>query len=220
MLIFVRRREWKQLTISISAAALFSIASLISFSGGVVANVHAMIDKVLVFHEIQTSWLRYNSSLKGLLISVVELDIRLLSPFSQTVLNQYTFISLLLALSIGVVIIKCKADMYAFSVLSAIFCSLLIDLSATYVLTLFIIPMLYLTDNQDFGILKKISLISLAVLMVPKGISLTNAGTDHTASLISVVNPIAMIVLFFVTVISIWPNKRKTIVLGESQRVD
>jgi hypothetical protein len=60
----------------------------------------------------------------------------------------------------------------------------------------------------------------LAVLMVPKGISLTNAGTDHTASLISVVNPIAMIVLFFVTVISIWPNKRKTIVLGESQRVD
>ena len=61
---------------------------------------------------------------------------------------------------------------------------------------------MYLSDNKSAGLSRRLSLLLLAMILVPKGFSLNEAGNDHMASLTSIVNPLIMLALFFMVVVS------------------
>jgi hypothetical protein len=199
MAIYVRRREWKRLIISLITALFVSLCSLLMFTGGITENFRMMIRKILVFHDVTNTWLRYNSSLKALLLSVEEKNSGWAGEIAREFLSNYTVVILCLVLILSVVILTLNIDMFSFGILAATFCSLFLDLTATYVLTLFIVPLMYLSDSPTKPWTRFVSLTCLAILLVPKGISLTKTGGDHVASLASFLNPAMMILLIVLT---------------------
>ena len=199
MAIYVKHREWKRLAISVITALLVSLGSLLMFAGGITENFRMMFNKVLVFHDVTNSALRYNSSLKALLLSVEEKNRGWAGDIAKELLSSYTLVTLCLVLILGVMILTVKMDMFSFGILAAVFCSLFLDLTATYVLTLFVVPLMHLSDSPIKSWTRFISLTCLAILLIPKGISLTESGgKNDVASLTSILNPTMMIILFVV----------------------
>lgn len=118
---------------------------------------------------------------------------------AKELLSSYTLVTLCLVLILGVMILTVKMDMFSFGILAAVFCSLFLDLTATYVLTLFVVPLMHLSDSPIKSWTRFISLTCLAILLIPKGISLTESGgKNDVASLTSILNPTMMIILFVV----------------------
>ena len=66
-------------------------------------------------------------------------------------------------------------------------------------MTLFVVPLMHLSDSPIKSWTRFISLTCLAILLIPKGISLTESGgKNDVASLTSILNPTMMIILFVV----------------------
>jgi hypothetical protein len=207
MLIFVRRREWIRLFVSVITAIFVTVTSLFLFSGSVIANFREMISDVLQFREGEGTLLRFNSSLKALLLSIKTHDIAFLSNVTNVLDSHYSFVVLLSASAIVLLLLISKTSMLQFSILTAIFCALFVELSFSYVLTLFFLVFLYFNESDYLTPIRIAQLISIAVLMTPKGISLDPSLSDFGPSLMSYVNPICMLFLLIVTAIEIVDSK-------------
>lgn len=211
MAVFVRRREWLRLVVAIFTSLVSSIASLLLFAGSFTDNFQQMIKKVLVFQSVTDTHLRYNSSLKALFISFDALDIQWVSSLAKYGLQNYTLVSLVAAFSICLVIVFFRIDMFNFGILAAIFCALFLDLSAPYVMTLFFVAVMNLQCSSQISMRRRVVIICLAILMVPKGLIFGGADVDTRASLLTFINPSLMI--FMLTTIladrNAWPSRRR-----------
>jgi hypothetical protein len=202
LLIFIRRREWKRLAISICTGLTSTFLSLFLFAGSFGENFREMFTKVMVFREGETMWLRYNSSLKALFLSGETSNNNLISSTSTFLNQNYSAIALTLLIVLVGVIVCLKMEMFDFVILGALFCSLFIELTAAYVLTLFSLAFLYLDKLETFNRLRKFELTMVAIIMIPKGISVDSNFSDHGPSLTSILNPLAMLALYCVIVAS------------------
>lgn len=196
ILIFVRRREWRRLALATSVGLVTTFLSLVSFAGSFSENFKEMFSKVLVFREGETMWLRYNSSLKALVLSGATSQNRFISATSLFLNQNYSAIALVLLVVLVVAILYFKMEMFDFAILGTLFCTLFIELTAAYVLTLFALAFLYIDNLETLDKLRKFQLLMLALIMIPKGISIDSKFSDHGPSLTSLLNPLAMLSLY------------------------
>lgn len=193
--VFLRRREWRRFTVSISVAATTNLAALVMFPGGLSKNFEAMIRQLRPFTEVETQWLRYNTSFKALLLSIVEKNDGIIGEIASFLNRNYQIILVGLALLITALILNKTLEIFHFLILCSIFSSALIDLSATYTLSFFFSCFMFFEEiNRD----KKVNyvlLACLAIVLTPKGISVSPGGSNEGASLISFVNPSLMLIM-------------------------
>jgi len=200
LLLFVKKRQWKSLIVAATASMVLTFMPLLVFEGGPIRNAKALLTQLRTFTEGGEIWLRYNNSLKGLFLAINELSVPLLAGPSHFMSAHYTWVVMILAITLVIVGISQRIDFFQFSLLGAIFCSLLIDLSAGYVLTAFFVPlMVYFNHGVDEGRVVRIQVWLIAILMVPKGIPIKVTEywprADYSPSWNTVLNPTIMLVL-------------------------
>ena len=77
-------------------------------------------------------------------------------------------------------------------------CCLVLDLTSAYVLTLFIIPILFISQIHIADVKNKLLLTMIAVLMAPKNLILiheTRGDLDSSVGLNSIINPAIMMTM-------------------------
>jgi hypothetical protein len=194
-LVFLRRREWRRFAIAISTAITSNTLALILFPGGLSANFRALIRQLRPFTEVETQWLRYNVSFKAFLLSVVEKNQGVIGDIAKFLNSNYQFLLIITSVAIVAMLLDRKIEIFHFLILCSIFSSALIDLSATYSLTLFFTCFLVIDQIDRKKLINRILLVCLALIMVPKGISVSQGGSDQGASLVSFMNPSLMLIM-------------------------
>jgi len=165
-----------------------------------------MKDAILGFRGGERNWLRYNVSLKGMLYSIQHENFFGLGGAVEWVINHYLLVIVVLACVAVFTLIRLPLVLSEQFLLGAVFCGLLVDYTSSYVLTLFLVPLLLILKRDSFTKLNICYLAIIALLMIPKGISLSNdpenhansistTFSDHMPSFASIVNPFLMLLL-------------------------
>ena len=203
---YLAAREYKRFFLTVFFAAASTLLALTSFRGGIFANFNPMKDAILGFRGGERNWLRYNVSLKGMLYSIQHENFFGLGGAVEWVINHYLLVIVVLACVAVFILIRLPLVLSEQFLLGAVFCGLLVDYTSSYVLTLFLVPLLLILKRDSFTKLNICYLAIIALLMIPKGISLSNdpenhansistTFSDHMPSFASIVNPFLMLLL-------------------------
>jgi hypothetical protein len=194
LLIYIKRREWKRFFLATATVLTSTTASLAVFEGGITNNIKEMMEDILQFRE-GNLWLRYNSSLRAFFVSGEQASNAILESLFTTLNSHYFWIAGVTALTLLLVMFVAKLDLFNFSILCCISVTLLIEITASYVLSLFFVSYLYLENCDSKNGLRKFQLLMIAILMVPKGLPLDVTLENASPSLISILNPLVLLVL-------------------------
>ena len=214
LLLFVQNRQWRALAQGIFVGVLTTIAPLIFFQGGFLNNTKGLLTQLSEFGVGGEIYLRYNNSLKGLFLSFQEINVPIISEITKPLIQHYTLVIATIAIVITVILTFFKIDLLEFSILASIFCCLLVDLTAGYVLTIFFVPvMVYLSGNYTISHQRAlIYMTGIAILFAPKGLPIKVATywprSDYSPSFNSIINPLVELSLLFVI---IFPELRRVV---------
>ena len=172
LIIFVRKRQWRSLAISILTGGIATIIPLLFFDGGMIKNIQGLMSRISGLQDSSFQFNAYNNSLKGLLFSIQELKISPLTGVSHLLTDNYSMVAALIAGIIIIAALTLKFDLLEFSILASIFCCLLIDLTAGYVLTTFFVPvMIFLSGKYEISPRRSFwYMAGIAIILAPKGI--------------------------------------------------
>ena len=208
LIIFVRKRQWRPLAISILTGGIATIIPLLFFDGGMIRNIQGLFTQLKGFSVGGEIYLRYNNSLKGLLFSIQELKISPLTGVSHLLTDNYSMVAALIAGIIIIAALTLKFDLLEFSILASIFCCLLIDLTAGYVLTTFFVPvMIFLSGKYEISPRRSFwYMAGIAIILAPKGIPIKITPywpeATYSPSFNSVLSPLMQLGLIVSIVIS------------------
>lgn len=208
LLIFVRKREWKHLTTSISFLLCSSLISLATFSGGAYKNLVGLLRKILELSETGTSITAYSNSIRALFETTVFFNIPLVGHYSSVLMSHYQIFSITFSLACVVLALQKRITDFEFLIISAIFCALLFDPTPGYVLLVFFVPLVFGLSTYDSltSQKSKIYLLLMSLLMVPKGIPIKVGAQwprcDYCPTFNSVLNPLIELVLLTLILLS------------------
>jgi hypothetical protein len=197
LIIFVRKRQWRSLAISILTGGIATIIPLLFFDGGMIKNIQGLMSRISGLQDSSFQFNAYNNSLKGLLFSIQELKISPLNEVSHLLTDNYSMVAALIAGIIIFAALTLKFDLLEFSILASIFCCLLIDLTAGYVLTTFFVPvMIFLSGKYEISPRRSFwYMAGIAIILAPKGISISNPASNTIPSFGTIISPLIMCAL-------------------------
>jgi len=197
LIIFVRKRQWRPLAISILTGGIATIIPLLFFDGGMIRNIQGLMSRISGLQDSSFQFNAYNNSLKGLLFSIQELKISPLTGVSHLLTDNYSMVAALIAGIIIIAALTLKFDLLEFSILASIFCCLLIDLTAGYVLTTFFVPvMIFLSGKYEISPRRSFwYMAGIAIILAPKGISISNPASNTIPSFGTIISPLIMCAL-------------------------
>ena len=208
LIIFVRKRQWRPLAISILTGGIATIIPLLFFDGGMIRNIQGLMSRISGLQDSSFQFNAYNNSLKGLLFSIQELKISPLTGVSHLLTDNYSMVAALIAGIIIIAALTLKFDLLEFSILASIFCCLLIDLTAGYVLTTFFVPvMIFLSGKYEISPRRSFwYMAGIAIILAPKGIPIKITPywpeATYSPSFNSVLSPLMQLGLIVSIVIS------------------
>jgi hypothetical protein len=193
---FAQQKRWSELYVSLKTALLLTVISLLIFDGGLLFNINEMVRDINAYRDTKFTSLAYNNSLMALLQSLIELRIDFWK-IGEFATNNYVLLILPMIIMILIILGTKNITDFDNAILCAVFCSLFIELSPSYVLTGFLLPLIFLDDLKSITPSISLTLFGIAGLMMPKNIPLTYVGDfANSASLNSLINPILMIMIF------------------------
>lgn len=219
---YFKTREYKRFSLTVFIAAGSTLLALTTFRGGIFANFTPMKDAILGFRGGGKNWLRYNVSLKGMLYSIQHENLLGFGRVAEWAVNHYLHVIVVLACVAVLVLIRLPLGLSEQFLLGAVFCGLLVDYTSSYVLTLFLVPLVLLLKDDSFTRLNICYLVVIALLMIPKGVSFSNdpenhansistTFSDHMPSFASIVNPFLMLLLGMIIVTTALMRHESTI---------
>ena len=213
LLVFLRRRQWKQLTIGIATFSTATFVPLVFYTRGLVSNFQEMISQFggSSSPEHAVRIVGYNSSLFSFLETC---RIKPGLPVSEVFLfleNNYTYLGLtILVIFCLLAISKSATDLDSLFLITAAIC-LLPQTVNYYVLLLYFVPLLYLWLNaENFDVYRKIQTMAIAVVMTPKGLPLGlpfEFWTSSAPTYSSLVNPLCGLLLAAISIRCIWAQR-------------
>jgi hypothetical protein len=204
---FVQQRRWFELFITVKTTVLLTYISLLLFDRGVIPNFVEMLSDINKYRDIGSSNLSYNNSMMALLHSLLQLDINFFGIVDLLVDNYLYMIAPPMIL-ITYLLCSTKLTEFENSVLGAVFCTLFIELSPSYVFTMFLIPLMFLDELKTLRLTTYIVLIGIAFIMAPKNLPLFDvANFGEVATVSSVFNPLAVVLILLSTIIGVKTQK-------------
>jgi hypothetical protein len=192
----IQLREWRSLYLAARTALLTTVISLLIFEGGPVRNIRAMMQDIANFRSYENQLL-YNNSLKALIQSAERLNVLPNSMFDFFEPNLLIVSIIIIGFSLALLALR-NLNGFEAAIVCASTCCLVLDLTSAYVLTLFIIPILFISQIHIADVKNKLLLTMIAVLMAPKNLILiheTRGDLDSSVGLNSIINPAIMMTM-------------------------
>ena len=222
LLVFLRRREWKQLATGIATFTAATLIPMLFYARGLFSNFREMISQFSGSSspEHAVNIVGYNSSLFSLFETC---RVKIGVPLDQVFLfleNNYTYLGgLILVILCLLSISKYATDLDSLSLITVAIC-LLPQTVGNYVLLLYFVPLLYLWLNaENFDGYRKIQTIAIAIAMTPKGLPLGlpfDVWSSAAPTYSSLVNPLCGLTIAAMSFRCIQIQRRKQ--LGQIQQ--
>jgi len=222
LLVFVRRREWKQLAVGLATFSAATLIPMMFYARGLISNFREMISQYIGTSspEHAVNILGYNSSLFSLLETC---RIKIGVPLDQVFLfleDNYTYLSALILVVICLFAIsKFATDLDSLFLITAAIC-LLPQTVNYYVLLLYFVPLLYLwLSAENFDIHRKIQTIAIAIVMTPKGLPLGvpfGIWSSSAPTYSSLINPLCGLTIAAMSIRLI--QMRRKVLLNEAEK--
>lgn len=196
---YIRIRDWRALAIFVATFTGSVLAPLAFYRSGLVENVKLISTSLTEFRAYGDWGLRYNSSLRAILLTLKEAGIG--TTLVTSMLENYLLVIIAIAVALCFLALDRNSTLLHLCILGALFSCLLVDNVAQYSLSLFWLPLLVRNSNMH----RKWQSVAvggiLALLLVPKGFVVGKLGDPPTgpelgpASLTSILNPLLMLML-------------------------
>jgi energy-converting hydrogenase Eha subunit C len=198
---FVQQRRWFELFITIKTTVLLTLMSLLLFDRGVISNLVEMLSDINNYRDIRHTSLSYNNSMMALLNSLLQLDLNFFGLVDLFV-DNYLYVIAPPMMLITYVLCSTKLTEFENSVLGAVFCTLFIELSPSYVFTMFLLPLMFLEELKTLKPTTYLVLMAIAFIMAPKNLPLLDAANfGDVATVGSIFNPLAVVLILLSTII-------------------
>jgi hypothetical protein len=216
LLVYLNKRNWKCLFVGGTSFVISSIAPLFFYQGGFYANLREMLSQFTgsasVTHAAKIR--AYNNSFYALFSAVTESSFLDVGRFARFFLINYEACIVMLFVLSFVCLLWAKAPDWHFFVVAAAFISSGPQISAQYVLLLYLLPLMLIirflaSSDSHRETWAHCCLALIALLMVPKGFAFPNPlgyWSAASTSYASVVNPFVALLLIVGTVISACVN--------------
>lgn len=198
---FVQQRRWFELLITLKTTVLLTYFSLLLFDRGVIPNFVEMLSDINNYRDIRYTSLSYNNSMMALLNSLSQLDLNFFG-LVDLFADNYLYVIALPMILITYVLCSTKLTEFENSVLGAVFCTLFIELSPSYVFTMFLLPLMFLDELKTLKRTTYLVLMGIAFIMAPKNLPLLDtANFGDVATVGSIFNPLAVVLILISTII-------------------
>jgi hypothetical protein len=202
-LLFVSRRDWRALRISVVAAAGFTIVPLFFYSGGFFSNLTALYRNTANFRD-GGEQVALNHSLYGWALTLRDSDWLLFSPVAEYVVNHYTVVCILMAsLLILPMLLKSSALRIEHAIICATLNCLFIPITYGYAHVFFLSAVLLVTFDDAHRRHRNFVIGGLGLLLASKGIPVGPPG----ARLLNYMNAPVIVLLAISAVISLGSSR-------------
>jgi hypothetical protein len=211
LLRYIQLKQWRSLYLACRTALIATTISLLIFEGGLARNLRAMIQDISNFRSYENQLL-YNNSIKAFFQSAERLGILPKTIFELLEPRLFFLSILILGLSFALLLLR-NLNGFDATIICASTSCLILDLTAAYVLTLFVIPILFIPQICNTEIKNKILLTMIAVLMAPKNLILiheTQGDIDTSVGLNSIINPAIMITMITIIGFTHFKNRSRS----------
>ena len=175
LVVWMKARKWLEVSIALVTALFLTIVPLLIYDGGLMRNIYRILRNInLNDAEYAHSALAYNSSFKGLLLSVASMKIPAIDSASLFLFRHFAVVSVLIIVVCIFLGLKSEIDLFETTLLSVVLMTTMFGYVAPYVLGLYFLPLLFLGDWKPNLASKNRDLIFIcwAIVMAPKGIPL------------------------------------------------
>ncbi len=187
VLVLLGARRYRDSMIAVGTAGLLTLLSLLSFSGGLVNNVEAMLAAGRGFNSIADNefGVQHGSSLRGLASALAEL-----LPTWPSLGGVATVVSLALVVVGAVAVLSGRLFAWQSCAIVAALTVVALPVAFDYRLVLLVVPLLLML-GQPPGLLRFPALLVLGLLLVPKALPTLYGDVGLSA----LVNPILLLIL-------------------------
>jgi len=196
---YVKSRNWRALAIFTASALTCYLVPLWIMGNGILTNTRLLFEQIQAFRAAGSvdTITRYNTSLRAALGVIDKSSIS--SNSLPDVVNKlggmgsshYTLVVLFLALLIVAISFSKYVHLFELTALGAVFCCLLPELVATYVLGFFWLPLFTVGYTEVLNKNQRLITILISFILVPKGFPVFDSGLLY--SLTSIANPLLML---------------------------
>ena len=175
LVLFVRGRKWKGLTVGFATALLSTLLPLYFYDLKVVGTLSSINQNVKLTDEIYLrQYLSYNNSIKGFLITIESMGIPFVSRLATYCFDHFALLAIILIFMACIIFLNSKIPTgEILLVCAALMCSLA-TFVAPYVLGVFFIAVFWLWKDSDQ--IPNWALLTygwiLAILLMPRGLPL------------------------------------------------
>ena len=213
LLIFVRRREWKQLLAGVSTFLAATLLPLIFYQNGFLSNLRELINQFkgasTPVHAIRIR--AYNHSLLSFLETCRTSLTKMFASLFEFLINHYSLFGVLIA----IILLSHATSKYSSDFESLLLITVsMVAIPQTvgyYVLLLYFVPLVFCwSEELQLNTSLKFIMAALAVVMVPKGIPLWypfGFWSPDAATYTSFLNPLCALLISSVCIYSI--NRRR-----------
>lgn len=212
LVVLVTKKRWKSSVVGGVTFTVSSLAPLFFYQSGFYANLREMISQFTGSASItHAATIRaYNNSFFAFLTSVSEGNTLGVGRICRFFLDNYMVSLIILVVLAFIGLLWAKALDWHFFVVSAAFISSGPQISAQYVLLLYLLPLILIVrscslSDAPMEIWPRFSLALIAITMVPKGFPFPNPldyWSAGSTSYASILNPLAAFLLIVGTVTS------------------
>jgi hypothetical protein len=201
-LAFVKTRDWRALRVYILTLVILTTVPILMYPGNVLENIQIAKSGIFGFRRYGDWGLRYNSSLRALVLTLRESQFTF-GFVTEFLIQNYSVVVLVFAIIIIGLVLDPRISTLEFCILGAVFSCLLLDNVAPYALTVFWLPLCINESHQSQTVHRALGFL-VAILLVPKGFVIGSLGEPPSGaelgpvSLISFVNPVVMLLIFII----------------------
>jgi hypothetical protein len=196
VLLFIRRRHWQSIGYAAITAAVSTFIPLLLFNGGSERNVRALLTNLSSSQsELSRLALFTNNSLRGLSLTLQTTSFHNVGLFVERNVGLFVIVFLLVTLLISQ---TKRITNFEIAFLVASISTLSIGFSAGYVLLIFLVPSLFIFQNEvalDQAWINFYSVL-IALILMPKQLPLhlfSDTYRQDGPSIAGLVNPLIMI---------------------------
>ena len=222
-LIYVRKRDWKQLLISTTISLSLTLVSMSTFSGGAYQNLIGLFRKITQLSDTGNSITAYSNSLKALFETILFLKVPIISHLASFLIDHYQVFTMIFSLALVALALQKRISNLEFYSICALLCALLFDPVPGYVLLVFFVPLVvgFSEYKPSDPRISDLYLLLICLLMIPKGLPIKVGNVwprcDYCPTFNSAVNPTIELVLLTIIVYSVF---RKTRIHTEAAKAE
>jgi hypothetical protein len=213
LLIFVRRREWKQLAVGVSTFLISTLAPLVFYQKGTLSNFKELINQFkgasTPVHAINIR--AFNHSLLSFLDTCRTSLPDTVANLFEFLISHYSLFGVLLAVILLSHAISKHASDFESLLLITVSMVTIPQTVGYYVLLLYFVPLIFCwSEELQLDWKMKLTMAALAVVMVPKGVPLWfpfGLWSPAAATYTSFLNPLCALFISAICVYSI--NRRR-----------